>query len=258
MGEDLILVSFYWWFYPYYGQKGLIYTLYIHQDTGILFQGICFPCLILPRFSAGIVVKLNLIMAGEGGVWLRVIGGSARGRILRSPKGTKIRPTADRVKEALFNVLAGRIKDAVVLDLFAGTGALGIEALSRGAARAVFVDRSRDSISLIRHNLALTGLLPCAELYREDAGVALSLFQRQGRSFDLIFLDPPYGEGIALSVLGKLAQSGVLSPGGLVAVEHSPRDSLTEQIANLQLWRQRRYGDTVLTFYRREEETDTL
>ncbi|HHW54210.1 MAG: 16S rRNA (guanine(966)-N(2))-methyltransferase RsmD [bacterium] len=189
---------------------------------------------------------------------MRVIGGSARGRILRQPRGTKIRPTSDRVKEALFNILAGKIEDAIVLDLFAGTGALGIEALSRGASRAVFVDRQRDSIILVRRNLLLTGLLPSAELYRQDAGAALSLFQRQGRSFDLVFIDPPYGEGMTLSILRKLAQSGVLSSGGVVAVEHSRKEDLPGRIANLQLWRQRRYGDTVLTFYSREEESNPL
>jgi 16S rRNA (guanine966-N2)-methyltransferase len=183
---------------------------------------------------------------------LRVIGGSARGRIMRHPRGTKIRPTSDRVKEALFNILADKTRGAVVLDLFAGTGALGIEALSRGAIRAVFVDRHRDSINLVRSNLILTGLLPCAELYRQDAVRALSLFQRQGRSFDLVLLDPPYKEGITLSTLGQLAQSGVLSLGGIVAVEHSCQEDLPERVADLQLWRQRRYGDTVLSFYIRE------
>lgn len=180
---------------------------------------------------------------------MRVIGGTARGRLLQSPKGNRIRPTSDRVKEALFNIITSRVNEARVLDLFAGTGSLGIEALSRGAAWAVFVDWDWDSIRLIRKNLELTGLSARAEVYRQDVLQALPLLQRKGKSFDLIFLDPPYREEKGKMVLEQLAQRKLLVPGGMAVVEHGCREVLAAEIADLCLWRQRQYGDTVLSLY---------
>ncbi|NLJ32979.1 MAG: 16S rRNA (guanine(966)-N(2))-methyltransferase RsmD [Firmicutes bacterium] len=188
---------------------------------------------------------------------MRVIAGRARGYVLKKPRGNKIRPTADRVKEALFNIIAPKIKGAVVLDLFAGTGALGIEALSRGAAKAVFIDWYRESIKLIHANLALTGLSPRATVYRLNIHrpQSLNLLKSKGLLFNLVFLDPPYGKEITRFTLENLAESGLLLPAGTVVVEHSPRDELPAKILTLQLGQRRHYGDTVLSFYGKENNT---
>ncbi|NLP18388.1 MAG: 16S rRNA (guanine(966)-N(2))-methyltransferase RsmD [Firmicutes bacterium] len=185
---------------------------------------------------------------------MRVIAGAARGHVLKRPRGNKIRPTSDRIKEALFNIIAPIIKGATVLDLFAGIGSLGIESLSRGAAKAVFVDRNRDSIKLIHHNLALTGLSSNAEVYSLDVDRSLGVLKHKGLSFNLVFLDPPYQKGLITHTLEGLAKSELLLPAGLVVVEHSRREELPAKIQSLQLWRQRHYGDTVVSFYTREED----
>lgn len=180
---------------------------------------------------------------------MRVIAGSARGRVLKKPKGSKIRPTSDRVKEAIFNIIAPRIKGALVLDLFAGTGALGIEALSRGAAKAVFVDQNRDSIKLIHSNLALTGLSPYAEVYKQEIDLSLGVFKDKGLSFNLVFLDPPYQKVLIGHTLEKLTNNELLLPAGMAVLEHSRREEPPKEVQLLNLWQCRRYGDTVVSFY---------
>ncbi|MGI6576255.1 MAG: 16S rRNA (guanine(966)-N(2))-methyltransferase RsmD [bacterium] len=181
---------------------------------------------------------------------MRVIAGLAKGRLLCCPKGKTIRPTSDRVKEALFNIIINWVDGAQVLDLFAGTGSLGIEALSRGARQAIFVDRDQESIKLIKKNLERTGLLAQAIVYRKDALVFLQYIARKGNVFDLIFSDPPYGKVLANRIIQLVAGGSLLHSAGLLIVEHSPRESLPAQIMNLGLWQQRSYGDTVLSFYR--------
>ncbi|MEW6182769.1 MAG: 16S rRNA (guanine(966)-N(2))-methyltransferase RsmD [Bacillota bacterium] len=185
---------------------------------------------------------------------MRVIGGLAKRRTLKTPPGKSIRPTAERVKEALFNILAAKIPDAVFLDLFAGTGGIGIEALSRGAARAVFVDRSSRALNLIRENLRRTGFSEQAMVIPHDAMTALSLLHRRGESFDLIYVDPPYDKGYELKTLPSIAHKGLLNRGGLVVAETDHRGKLPVEIGNLKLFRSERYGDTVLSFYRVEEK----
>ncbi|MEW6173057.1 MAG: 16S rRNA (guanine(966)-N(2))-methyltransferase RsmD [Bacillota bacterium] len=185
---------------------------------------------------------------------MRVIGGLAKRRTLKAPPGRSIRPTAERVKEALFNILAAKIPDAVFLDLFAGTGGIGIEALSRGAARVVFVDRSSRALNLIRENLRRTGFSERAMVIPQDALTALSLLRRCGESFDVIYIDPPYGKGHESKALPSIASKGLLNPGGLVITETDYRGTPPEEVENLKLFRSERYGDTVLSFYCVEEK----
>lgn len=182
---------------------------------------------------------------------MRVIAGSARGRKLDRPLGKRVRPTADRVKEALFSTLISRFGSfdgLIVLDLFAGSGALGIEALSRGVAKAIFVDSHPESITLTRNNLSLTGLLDSATLLLMDANKALKRFSTEGRLFDIIFADPPYNDKeLSHSILKLLADQEYLSSGGVIAFETDSRSEL-KLPDNLQLSSRKIYGETSLCF----------
>jgi 16S rRNA (guanine(966)-N(2))-methyltransferase RsmD len=184
---------------------------------------------------------------------MRIIAGAFRGRRLHGPKGDKVRPTIDRVREAIFSMLAPEIPDSRVLDLFAGTGAMGLEALSRGAALSVFVDQSADSVRLIRENIELCGAESKSRVIREPALSAIRRLASQNELFDIIFLDPPYGKGFiqeTLEILEKVAQTDAI-----VVAEHHVKD---ESPATLGPWirdRERRYGDTLISIYSRECST---
>lgn len=181
---------------------------------------------------------------------MRVIAGSARGRRLVAPPGSETRPTADRVREALFSILGAPEPDAAVLDLFAGAGTLGIEALSRGAARAVFVDRSRTAARFLRRNLDDLGFGAASEVHVGDA--VRFAGRGGGIRFSWIFLDPPYAGGLAEAALAALGggPEPPLRPGGVVVVEHDRRTPPADRHGHLVKADCRRYGDTELTFYR--------
>lgn len=152
---------------------------------------------------------------------MRVIAGTARGTRLQVPTGTDVRPTSDRARERLFAVLDPWLGDAVCLDLFAGSGALGIEALSRGARSCVFVERDARAAAVVRDNLARTGLDDSAEVYTRPAAAALATFAREGARFTLVLLDPPYAdERVLQEVLRDLREMDLVAPDGLVAVEY--------------------------------------
>ncbi|MEE2664494.1 MAG: 16S rRNA (guanine(966)-N(2))-methyltransferase RsmD [Myxococcota bacterium] len=178
---------------------------------------------------------------------MRVIAGRLRSRRLRaSPRG--VRPTADRVRESLFAAL-GDVEGARVLDLFAGTGALGIEALSRGASRAVFVERARASLAVLRGNLADLELGAESQVLSIDAQRALRLLAERKERFDLVLVDPPYAAGLQAAVLESLLRLGLVTPGGSVVVERAKRDPLLLAEGWLRE-RERTYGDTVLLHLR--------
>lgn len=181
---------------------------------------------------------------------MRVITGIAKGRKLRAPKGMDTRPTTDRVKEALFNLLGDKVYDAVFLDLFAGTGGIGIEALSRGAGRAVFIEKSPAALQVIRENLTITGLTEKAEIYRQDSVIALDMLGKRGVKFDLIYVDPPYLKNYEEKVLIKISDYALLNETGAIVVESSKKDLLPGQVGCLMMVRQEKYGDTLLSFYR--------
>lgn len=181
---------------------------------------------------------------------MRVIAGTARGRTLKTVRGLAIRPTPDRVRESLFNVLQPVVSGCAFLDLFAGSGAVGIEALSRGAARAVFVEQAAAHLQVLAQNLATTGLAGRAELLRRDALQAVALLARRQETFDLVFLDPPYGQGLVPATLAALAEHGLVAPGGLVICEHHRKDLVPGQAGVLVRCREVVFGETVLSFYR--------
>ncbi|HEB12840.1 MAG TPA: 16S rRNA (guanine(966)-N(2))-methyltransferase RsmD [Actinobacteria bacterium] len=184
---------------------------------------------------------------------MRVISGTAKGRRLSAPKGQKVRPTADRVKESLFNILGNRVTGAKVLDLYAGTGALGIEALSRGAASAFIVDNDVMSVEIINRNLVATKLEQSATVWRQSSLHALDRLMHEKEAFDLIFLDPPYriNKSELEVVMGKAAEC--LSMRGLMILEHQSGLLALEMIENLNSVDERRYGDTVLSLFEKRE-----
>ena len=184
---------------------------------------------------------------------MRVITGKARGMKLISLEGTDIiRPTADAVKESMFSIVQFDIEDAVVLDLFAGSGQLGIEALSRGAEKAYFVDSSKASIDVIRKNLAHTKL--------EDDAVVVNMpnsaFLRTAKErIDIAFLDPPYGKGLIQRSLGALTE--IMNDGGIIVCEHETDCRLPEEENGFVISKQYKYGKIALTVYRKKESEET-
>jgi 16S rRNA (guanine966-N2)-methyltransferase len=179
---------------------------------------------------------------------MRVIAGKAKGRKLRSVPGDVARPVTDRVKESLFNILGDEVVDALFLDLFAGTGSVGIEALSRGAQRAVFVERNRRAIETIKENLKTTELAAQAELIRDDVFRFLS--RKPADRFDLIYIAPPQYKGLWAETLLALDGKGFLTEGGLAIAQIFPKEYKELELNNLHLVDQRKYGSTMLCFYR--------
>lgn len=180
---------------------------------------------------------------------MKVIGGAARGRKLKVPKGMAVRPTAARVKESLFNILPHDFSGLRLLDLFAGSGNVSIEALSRGAREAVLVDESARSAAVIRENLAQLGLSVRAQVWVLPAARALRKLAAAGEKFDLIFLDPPYERGLVRTTLEAIDKADLLDARGKVVVEHSTREAVARDYGALLLNDQRRYGDTLLSFF---------
>lgn len=192
---------------------------------------------------------------------MRVIGGEFRGRRLRAPRGDQTRPTADRVREALFNVLAPFIADATVLDLFAGSGALGLEALSRGAASAVLVESDAVVCRVLRQNVATLDIGTRADIWQMPVQAALRRLGADGMTFDFIMLDPPYRQGLVDATVALLADGTVLAPDGIIVAEHerSAETAATVDTAHGSLVRVRTltYGDTAISMYRRPEREGT-
>jgi len=178
---------------------------------------------------------------------MRVIAGEAKGRRLKMVPGSSTRPVGGRVKEALFGILGEWVVDALFLDLYAGTGSVGIEALSRGARAAVFVDQGRRAIATIKDNLAHTGLDDRARVVRAD----VFAFMKRGdlEPFDLIYVAPPQYKGLWAKTLRALDGSSLLAPGGLVVAQIHPKEYQALRLETLSLTEQRRYGSTVLCFY---------
>jgi 16S rRNA (guanine966-N2)-methyltransferase len=180
---------------------------------------------------------------------MRVISGTAKGRTLKAVPGKGTRPTTDKVKEAIFSIIGPYFDGGAVLDLFAGTGGLGIEALSRGADRAVFVDVERSSIEVIRTNLMTTRLTEMAEVYRNDAVQAVKQLARRGIAFDYIFLDPPYRMKQMDELLSSMIEKNLLTDQAIIVIEHDADVQYPDHIASLQCKRRTSYGETAVSIY---------
>ena len=184
---------------------------------------------------------------------MRVISGASRGKKLISIEGNNTRPTLDRVKEALFNIIQSNIKDAVVLDLFAGTGSLGIEALSRGAKKAFFCDNSKEAINVINKNVEGTKNQNKAVIINKDYNELLIELANKKQKFDLIFLDPPYKTDYVITALQKIIMSNLLSDNGIIIIEtNDPRkEEEILKIENVKVYDKRKYGSVWLIFIRK-------
>lgn len=180
---------------------------------------------------------------------MRVIAGEAKGRRLKGPRGTETRPTSDKVKEALLSILGDRIKDARMLDLFAGSGGIGIEALSRGAAHLDFVEVDEAIADTLEENLTACGFSNRASVYRMDA---FRFIKQIRQPYDLVFADPPYHAWQLKKLLPVIERSVIISPDGLLILEHFRKVKLPQEIGELQTVRSYEYGDTTLTLYRKK------
>ncbi|MEE4364353.1 MAG: 16S rRNA (guanine(966)-N(2))-methyltransferase RsmD [Desulfotignum sp.] len=185
---------------------------------------------------------------------MRIISGTCRGRKLFSPKGLDIRPTSDRIKESVFNILGPRVKKALVLDLFAGTGALGLEALSRGAACAVFVDKSAASCRIIQQNIdhcrfPLQSRVLGLDIFSQPLPLSVTTC-----SFDLVFMDPPYHKNHVRTLLENHQISSFLSDDGIVVAEHAAKETLPDHLNGLDIFRQKKYSGTTVSFLTRTQD----
>lgn len=183
----------------------------------------------------------------ETGEGMRITGGTHRSRALSSPGDRSIRPTSDKVRKAMFDILDAQIRDARFLDCYAGTGAVGLEALSRGAASSTLVEKDRKALALIRRNAE--NLCLKIELIPGDFTIQADRLARKGRMFDLVFIDPPYGTDQQIQAIEKIQAVGLLDPDGTVIVEHDKRMELPVVIGILQRRFHRRYGETDLSFF---------
>jgi 16S rRNA (guanine966-N2)-methyltransferase len=182
------------------------------------------------------------------GMGLRIISGRLKGKKLYSVQGSTIRPTSDQLREAIFNILSYRVLEAIVLDLFAGTGALGIEALSRGAESAVFVDNNQSALSVIKRNIKSCSFDKNANIIRWDIKKNLNCLKSASMAFDLVFLDPPYNKSMIKPALFNLEHTRSLEKGACIVVEHSSLEPIPNDILMFEIADQRRYGQTLVSF----------
>lgn len=191
---------------------------------------------------------------------LRVIAGKARGKKLKAPAGTNTRPVTDMIKEAIFNVLGQDMENYRFLDLFAGSGSMGIEALSRGAAQVVFIDRDYGSVRIIKENLENCGFnQENYQVFKNDVFKAVDILEKKSANFDFIYVDPPFtDEEIFDRIMRKLDQTHLLTDDGILLIRTRRKKKLTEGLRHLRKYRMNDYGESTLHYYKREEEASTL
>ncbi len=182
---------------------------------------------------------------------MRIIGGELRGRVLKSPPKGDVRPIQDKVKAAIFNMLQDKVCEATVLDLFAGSGAFGFEALSRGASHVVFVESDWKLAKLLEENLQALGVADRGSVLHDDVLTTLEDFGSSEKIFGLIFSDPPYGQGLAKLSLLRAAECAIVAESGVLITETHKKEELPETAGSLVLWKRRLYGGTAVSFYRR-------
>ncbi|MDM5156116.1 16S rRNA (guanine(966)-N(2))-methyltransferase RsmD [Bacillus sp. DX1.1] len=185
---------------------------------------------------------------------MRVVSGKCKGHPLKAVPGNTTRPTTDKVKEAIFNMIGPYFEGGTALDLFGGSGGLGIEALSRGIDKAIFVDRDNKAIKVIHQNLESCKVHDQAEVYRNDAERAVKALIKRELSFDLILLDPPYKDQKIISLIGVMEQHGLLNDDGLIMAEHEDDVILPDTIGRLVKVRAENYGITAISIYKHEGE----
>ena len=185
---------------------------------------------------------------------MRIIAGDFKGRRLFAPKDSRIRPTTDKVKESIFSMVSPYLEDAVVIDLFSGTGNLGLEALSRGAVRCYFGDKSRESLELTKQNIAHCGV--------QDRSVPILgeyeyVLRKVRERAELIFLDPPYKEGLMEDCIEMISELSLLSADGVIVAEHGAKDHLQDELSGFMKIKEKTYGTIAISIYGNREEFDT-
>lgn len=189
---------------------------------------------------------------------MRIRAGKFKGMLLKSPRGKKIRPTSARVKEAFFNIIGGYLENVNFLDLFSGTGSIGLEALSRGAERAFFVEKDRLSLETLRKNIEFTGTQARAQILPLEVRRALQFLSKKRESFEIIFIDPPYDYQDVTKILNYLHREGLVKEGGIIGVERSGLQRSQTGEMGLEkvpfyLWKKRIYGNTLLLIFKNEQ-----
>lgn len=184
---------------------------------------------------------------------MRIITGIAKGRKLMVPEGNNTRPTLDRVKESLFNIISNNISDSNVLDLFAGSGGLGLECISRGAKLCIFCEKDKNTFSYLRQNVINLGFSSYCELYNHDAFFVLKKCSQRNLKFDIVFLDPPYGKGLIEKAIKSISDYNLLNKDGIIITEYDEKDILPDKIENFIKYRNEKYGRVRISFWTEEE-----
>jgi 16S rRNA (guanine966-N2)-methyltransferase len=195
------------------------------------------------RMSRSVLIISDIIE------FVRIIGGAYRGRKLRTVEGLDVRPTSDRLRETLFNILAPRIKESRFLDICAGSGAIAMEAISRGAQQITLIDNSRRACSVIEANLRTLGIENQAALINREATAALKQLAKENKEFDIVFFDPPYASGIYDQVMRLLDEQPLLCADAIVIVEHRAKTPPEDQYGTLRMYREVKQGESALAFY---------
>ncbi len=180
---------------------------------------------------------------------MRIVGGSYRGRKLKTVSGLDVRPTSDRLRETLFNILGPHIRDSRFLDICAGSGAIAIEALSRGASEATLIEHSRPACKAIQENLQMLGITHEAQVLNRDALSAIKQLEAKISAFDIIFFDPPYASPIYSQVMNQLAASPVIHSESIIIVEHRAKTPIEREYGRLKIYREVKQGESALAFY---------
>ena len=187
---------------------------------------------------------------------MRIIAGKHRGRKLKAVAGMKTRPTADRVKEAVFSAIDGRLWDVRFLDVFGGTASITLEAVSRGAKEAVIIEKDPDALKVIRDNIKACQEEHAVRVLGQDVLQALKALAKKGQQFDVIYIDPPYQAGLYEKILALIAEGGLLAPGGIILCESAKNTSLMLENSLFCIYKERLYGDTKISFLQYHEETE--
>jgi 16S rRNA (guanine966-N2)-methyltransferase len=186
---------------------------------------------------------------------MRIIAGIYKGRKLTGIKGRDIRPTSDKIREALFSILSQRIENALVLDLFAGTGAFGIEALSRGAAKSFFIEKSKQAVKIIHKNLEILSIKEEAEVFFHDACAISNSNIHLDQKFDLIFMDPPYNKGLIPKLFKNVNLLTMTKDDSIIIAEHSVREDNLGDVTGFEQYDRRTYGETLISFFRKKQNS---
>lgn len=186
---------------------------------------------------------------------MRIITGLAKGRRIEAPEGEGTRPTADKVKGAIFNILNNKVVEASVLDMFSGTGNLGLEALSRGASRCIFIEKEQKAFQILKKNITSLGFEEICEMYHQDAYIAIEKIKKRGLKLDIIFLDPPYGRQMVIKAIEEISRLDILDYNGIIISEYDEKDNLPDKIGKIEAYRTEKYGRTKVTFWSMERES---